>query len=91
MSSTSAIPARTPNSSRAVSAMARIVVALVWLARRSRPAAPAAWVPTTSDSQRRAIRIVAVLALVAAVATSVQVYRVGDSGARAAWGDQVSD
>jgi len=67
------------------------VVALVWLARRSRPAAPAAWVPTTSDSQRRAIRIGAVRALVAAVATSVQVYRVGDSGARAAWGDQVSD
>jgi uncharacterized membrane protein len=32
---------------------------------------------------------VAGLAVVAALATGVQVYRVGDSGARAAWGDQV--
>jgi hypothetical protein len=36
------------------------------------------------------VRTVGVLAVVAAVAASVQVYRVGDSGARAAWGDQVS-
>jgi len=34
--------------------------------------------------------VVAALALVAAVAASVQVYRVGDSGARAAWGDKIS-
>jgi hypothetical protein len=33
---------------------------------------------------------VAVLAAVASLATSVQVYRVGDSGARAAWGNRVS-
>jgi uncharacterized membrane protein len=33
---------------------------------------------------------VAGLAVVAALATGVQVYRVGDSGARAAWGDQVA-
>lgn len=33
---------------------------------------------------------VSVLAVVAAVAAGVQVYRVGDSGARAAWGSQVS-
>ena len=33
--------------------------------------------------------VVTVLAVVAALATTVQVYRVGDSGARAAWGDQV--
>lgn len=33
--------------------------------------------------------VVTVLAVVAALATSVQVYRVGDSGARAAWGDEV--
>jgi uncharacterized membrane protein len=32
-------------------------------------------------------RAVTVLAVVAALATGVQVYRVGDSGARAAWGD----
>jgi lysylphosphatidylglycerol synthetase-like protein (DUF2156 family) len=37
-----------------------------------------------------AVRIVAVLALLAALATSFQVYRVGDSGAKAVWGDQVS-
>lgn len=30
------------------------------------------------------------LAIVASLACAVQVYRVGDSGARAAWGDQVS-
>jgi uncharacterized membrane protein len=34
--------------------------------------------------------VVSVVAVVAAVAAGVQVYRVGDSGARAAWGDQVS-
>lgn len=33
--------------------------------------------------------VVTVLAVVAALATTVQVYRVGDSGARAAWGDRV--
>lgn len=38
----------------------------------------------------RALTLVAVLAVVASVAAGVQVYRVGDSGARAAWGDQVS-
>ncbi|QIG42937.1 hypothetical protein G5V58_09320 [Nocardioides anomalus] len=36
------------------------------------------------------VRTVGVLAVVAGVAASVQVYRVGDSGARAAWGDQIS-
>lgn len=35
------------------------------------------------------IRGVAVLAILAGLATGVQVYRVGDSGARAAWGDQI--
>lgn len=34
--------------------------------------------------------VVAVLAVIAAVASGVQVFRVGDSGARAAWGDKVS-
>ena len=38
----------------------------------------------------RAVTAVAALAVVAALAAGVQVYRVGDSGARAAWGDQVS-
>lgn len=36
------------------------------------------------------ITLVAVLAVVVAVANGVQVYRVGDSGAKAVWGDQVS-
>lgn len=60
---------------------------LVWLARRAERAqrageAPAArpWLPTA----------VAALAVLAGLAAGVQVYRVGDSGARAAWGDQVS-
>jgi uncharacterized membrane protein len=34
--------------------------------------------------------VVAGLAVVASLAAAVQVYRVGDSGARAAWGDRVS-
>ena len=34
--------------------------------------------------------LVACLAVVAALAAGVQVYRVGDSGARAAWGDRVA-
>ena len=54
-----------------------ISVALVFLDRR-RP-----------DSTT-ALRVVATLGVVAALATTVQVYRIGDSGARAAWGDQVS-
>ncbi len=59
-----------------------LALALVWLARRTEAGKPALgpkWLPTT----------VAVLAVVAGLATTVQVYRVGDSGARAAWGDQV--
>jgi hypothetical protein len=68
-------------------------LALVWLDRRSSAAssggtdaAPAA---ISSTQPSTATRVVAGLALVAAVAASVQVYRVGDSGARAAWGDKV--
>ncbi|GAA4120316.1 hypothetical protein GCM10022215_23750 [Nocardioides fonticola] len=58
-------------------------LALVVLARRQAagqpPIGPSA-LPT----------IVAALAVVAALATTVQVYRIGDSGAKAAWGDQVT-
>lgn len=54
------------------------VAAIVWLDRR-RP-----------ESGRPVKQVVAGLAILAAVAAGVQVYRVGDSGARAAWGDQVS-
>ncbi|GAB6987759.1 DUF2231 domain-containing protein [Nocardioides pyridinolyticus] len=34
--------------------------------------------------------VVAVVLVITAVATGVQVYRVGDSGARSVWGDQIS-
>ena len=60
-----------------------LAVAMVWLERR-RTAGKAAIGPSVLPVA------VAGLAVVAALATGVQVYRVGDSGARAAWGDQVS-
>lgn len=70
-----------------------VSAALVWLDRRQRAAwqtaAPDAGGMNGTGAASVATRVVAVLALLAAVATSVQVYRVGDSGARAAWGDQV--
>lgn len=58
---------------------------LVWLDRRQGPTSA-----RESMSRAKAVTwMVAVLALVAAIATSVQVYRVGDSGARAAWSGRV--
>jgi uncharacterized membrane protein len=57
---------------------------LVVLARRARGARKAVGPGSTP------MRVASVLALVAALATTVQVYRVGDSGARAAWGDRVT-
>jgi len=60
-----------------------LTAAVVFLDRRQAAAGDAGPRPTS-------FRVVAVLALVVAVATGVQVYRVGDSGARAAWSDQVS-
>ena len=59
--------------------MLLLAAALWWLDRRS-----------TRATSPGIVRTVAALAVVAALATSVQVYRVGDSGARSAWGDQVS-
>jgi uncharacterized iron-regulated membrane protein len=67
--------------------------ALVWLDRRARASGhdQVGRVDTPADPQRRTLTMaVAVLAAIASLATSVQVYRVGDSGARAAWGDRVS-
>lgn len=58
-----------------------LAAALVYLDRRARRD------PATSPSP---LRVVTVLALVAALAATAQVYRVGESGARAAWGDQVA-
>ncbi len=60
-----------------------LALALVVLDRRAR-----------SESHRvpgaRAMTAVAALAVLASLACGVQVYRVGDSGARAAWGERVS-
>ncbi|WP_328291695.1 hypothetical protein OG218_02880 [Kineococcus sp. NBC_00420] len=45
------------------------------------------------EHRRRSVRglgVVAVLAVVAAIASGVQVYRVGDSGAKAVWADQMT-
>lgn len=42
---------------------------------------------STSGSTKTLVNVVAVLAVIAGLASAVQVYRVGDSGAKAAWGD----
>lgn len=62
-------------------------VALVWLHRRAaRPAEGSA--QGSRPARRGALGVVvAVLAVVVAAANLVQVYRVGDSGAKAVWGD----
>ncbi|MEH3032789.1 MAG: hypothetical protein PGN07_01825 [Aeromicrobium erythreum] len=65
-----------------------LVVLLVLLDRRRRRGAGDA--NGSAGSGKGLVTGVAALAVVAAVATGVQVYRVGDSGARAVWGDQVS-
>ena len=67
--------------------MLLLAAVLWWLDRRSATTTAASTARTTSAGM---VRTVAALAVVAALATSVQVYRVGDSGARSAWGDQVS-
>jgi hypothetical protein len=85
--------------------MLALSIALVWMDRRQQAEAraepdpvtttpattPATTSATTSAAAKPsgATRAVAALAVVAALATSVQVYRVGDSGARAAWGDRI--
>ena len=69
-----------------------LCAALVWMDRRRRAQESLTHRAAGDQAPRSSIlfRTVAVLVLVAAVATAVQTYRVGDSGARAAWGDQVS-
>lgn len=66
--------------------MLLLAAALWWLDRRDATAG----VSTARTTSASPVKAVAALAVVAALATSVQVYRVGESGARAAWGDQVS-
>ncbi|GAA2143836.1 hypothetical protein GCM10009844_16690 [Nocardioides koreensis] len=68
-----------------------LALALVWFDRRQRAADASTHASTDAKAvSPTALKVVAALAVIAALATSVQVYRVGDSGARAAWGDQVS-
>lgn len=63
-------------------------LALVVLDRRRASAGSSS---ATSHAPRSALMTtVCVLAVIASLAASVQVYRVGDSGAKAAWGDKVS-
>ena len=72
-----------------------LVAVLVYLDRRgarltAEPVATEQAGQHAATTGSRALTSVAVLAVVASLAAGVQVYRVGDSGARAAWGDQVS-
>lgn len=69
-----------------------LVGALTWLDRRERDSARG---EDQGSAAPRAGRIgtqqvIAGLAILAAVAVGVQVYRVGDSGARAVWGGEIA-
>lgn len=59
-------------------------LALVWIARRAAKAGQTD--APTAGSGRVVVTVVAAASVLAALAAGVQVYRVGDSGARAAWG-----
>ena len=68
-----------------------LAAGLVWLDRRGAATSPSrSEGGVTWGAASTALRVVTVLAVLSAAAASVQVYRVGDSGARAAWGDQVT-
>ncbi|MFJ8579289.1 DUF2231 domain-containing protein [Micromonospora sp. NPDC093277] len=63
-------------------------VALYWLHRRSAAGATGDTAePRRATGQGALGVVVAVLAVVVAVANVVQIYRIGDSGAKAVWGD----
>ncbi|MFC4148742.1 DUF2231 domain-containing protein [Micromonospora mangrovi] len=62
-------------------------VALVWLHRRAARPVDGTTEPTRSTRPGALGMVVAVLAVVVAAANLVQVYRVGESGAKAVWGD----
>jgi len=57
-----------------------VSTALVWLTRRDEPA-------MTSRAPKPLVITLAVLSVLSAVASGVQVARIGDSGARAAWAE----
>lgn len=69
-------------------ALVVLSAALVYLQHRTDRAAAADASAATSTSTL--LTVVAVLAVVAGLATTVQVYRVGHSGAQASWEDAVS-
>jgi len=62
--------------------------ALVYLQRRQDKAVAAD--ASAATSKNTVLTVIAVLAVVAGLATTFQVYRVGDSGAKAAWQDAVT-
>lgn len=62
-------------------------VALVWLHRRAARPVDATAEPARPARPGALGVVVAVLAVVVAAANLVQVYRVGESGAKAVWGD----
>lgn len=55
------------------------LVGFLWLDRRR------------AETKRQILAAVGVVAVLAAVASGVQVYRVGDSGAKAAWAEKVAE
>jgi len=64
---------------------------LIWFAIPLLILNAALWFLGRFQSQRRGVIVaVATLSVLASAAAGVQVYRVGDSGARAAWADQIS-
>ena len=70
-----------------------LTVALVWVDRRATRTAAltdGADRPATTSTPSKLPTVLAALAVVAALACTVQVFRVGDSGAKAAWGDAAS-
>jgi uncharacterized membrane protein len=70
--------------------MTVLAIVLWWVQRGHREQAGE---PARHPGRPQAVRglgVVAVLAVVAAVAAGVQVYRVGDSGAKAVWADQMT-
>lgn len=67
-----------------------LVTALWWLARRQARAESSESRSNSAGPSKTLVSAVAVLAVVAALANTFQVYRVGDSGAKSVWEDSTS-
>jgi len=65
-----------------------LVAALVWLQWRKDRADAAGG--SSAGHGRTLLMVVAVLAVIVGLANVVQIYRIGDSGAKAVWGNQGS-